>query len=68
MPYLETDPLDFLDTQATENETRGSLQNNTFEEFLPYDPDTGLITGSFFPSSASNIDMDFDYMWDSSAF
>lgn len=69
MPYFETDPLDFLDTQQTESETQGSLQNNSFDDFLPYDPNTGQITGSFFPSSSSsNFDMDFDYMWDSSAY
>ncbi|EED21370.1 C6 transcription factor, putative [Talaromyces stipitatus ATCC 10500] len=69
MPYLETDTLDFLETQQTDGETQGTMQNNAFDDFLPYDPSTGQITGSFFPSSStSNLDMDFDYMWDSSVF
>lgn len=67
IPYLESDTFDFLDKQQTHTQSQAPLQSNSFDELLPYDPSTGQITGSFFPSTA-NIDMDFDYMWDNSVF
>jgi hypothetical protein len=68
MPYLESDAFDFLDkNQMQPSQSQAPLQTNNFDEYLPYDPSTGQITGSFFPSSTS-IDMDFEYMWDSSVF
>ncbi|KAL2003718.1 hypothetical protein VTN02DRAFT_2621 [Thermoascus thermophilus] len=33
-----------------------------YDEYLPYDPATGQITGSFFPTSA-NIDLELGYVW-----
>lgn len=33
-----------------------------YDDYLPYDPATGQITGSFFPAS-SNLDLDLGYYW-----
>lgn len=35
---------------------------NTFDDLLPYDPTTGQITGSFFPTGRG-VDMDLGYFW-----
>lgn len=34
----------------------------SYDEYFPYDPVTGQITGSFFPTG-SNLDFDMDYFW-----
>ncbi|OQD84873.1 hypothetical protein PENANT_c011G02225 [Penicillium antarcticum] len=33
-----------------------------YDEYFPYDPATGQITGSFFPSDG-NVDLDMGYFW-----
>ena len=33
-----------------------------YDEYLPYDPATGQITGSFFPAD-SNMNLDLNYLW-----
>ncbi|KAJ9204695.1 transcriptional regulator family: Fungal Specific TF [Paecilomyces variotii] len=33
-----------------------------YDDYLPYDPATGHLTGSFFPSS-TNLDLELGYMW-----
>ncbi|GAD95724.1 hypothetical protein PVAR5_4370 [Paecilomyces variotii No. 5] len=33
-----------------------------YDDYLPYDPATGQLTGSFFPSS-TNLDLELGYMW-----
>lgn len=38
------------------------VPRNSYDEYLPYDPATGQITGSFFPTS-SNFDLDLGYYW-----
>lgn len=69
MPCLEPESFDFLDTQDIVSDSQAPLPSNNFDDLLPYDPNTGQLTGSFFPSmSTSNIDMELDYMLDSSAF
>lgn len=35
---------------------------NNYDDYLPYDPATGQITGSFFPTG-SNIDLDLGCFW-----
>jgi hypothetical protein len=35
---------------------------NSYDECFPYDPATGQITGSFFPSGP-NLDLDLGYFW-----
>jgi hypothetical protein len=67
LPYLEPDTLDFLDKHQAQSESQSSSQSNIFDEYLPYDPNTGQITGSFFPA-AGNLDLDFGYMLDSSVY
>lgn len=63
MPYVEQpDGLDFL---RPEKQPQSSLRNSNYDDYLPYDPATGQITGSFFPTS-TNIDLDLGYMWDGS--
>ncbi|KAL1963610.1 hypothetical protein VTN77DRAFT_8055 [Rasamsonia byssochlamydoides] len=62
MPYVEQpDTLDFLQPEKQQS----TLRNSNYDDYLPYDPATGQITGSFFPTS-TNIDLDLGYMWDSS--
>lgn len=39
-----------------------SLALRSYDEYLPYDPATGQITGSFFPTG-SNMDLDMGYYW-----
>jgi hypothetical protein len=51
---------DLLDTLTkSENSLSGPLP---YDELFPYDPATGQITGSFFPSGP-NIDLDMGYFW-----
>lgn len=51
---------DLLDTLTKpENSLSGQLH---YDELFPYDPATGQITGSFFPSGP-NMDLDMGYFW-----
>jgi hypothetical protein len=51
---------DLLDTLTKpENSLSGQLP---YDELFPYDPATGQITGSFFPSGP-NMDLDMGYFW-----
>ncbi|KAJ5167310.1 uncharacterized protein N7482_006091 [Penicillium canariense] len=59
VPYSLEAP-DLLDT-FTEPEISLSGQNS-YDEYFPYDPATGQITGSFFPSGP-NLDLDMGYFW-----
>ncbi|OOQ87737.1 fungal specific transcription factor domain protein [Penicillium brasilianum] len=59
VPYnIET--VDLSETLAkSENSLPGQLP---YDELFPYDPTTGQITGSFFPSGP-NMDLDMGYFW-----
>ncbi|KAJ5091291.1 hypothetical protein NUU61_006161 [Penicillium alfredii] len=59
VPYgLEsTDLLDQVMKPDKATSERGS-----FDEYFPYDPATGQITGSFFPAGP-NLDFDLGYFW-----
>ncbi|KAJ5578553.1 uncharacterized protein N7459_007517 [Penicillium hispanicum] len=37
-------------------------EKSPYDEYFPYDPATGQITGSFFPSGSS-LDLDMGYFW-----
>lgn len=51
---------DLLDTLVkSESSLPGQLP---YDELFPYDPETGQITGSFFPSGP-NMDLDMGYFW-----
>jgi hypothetical protein len=59
VPYNIEAP-DLLDTLTKpENSLSGQLP---YDELFPYDPATGQITGSFFPSGP-NMDLDMGYFW-----
>ncbi|KAF3398432.1 Thiamine repressible regulatory protein [Penicillium rolfsii] len=59
VPYSLEAP-DLLDTLTkSDNPLSGSL---SYDEFFPYDPATGQITGSFFPPGP-NMDFDMGYFW-----
>jgi hypothetical protein len=36
--------------------------SSPYDDYFPYDPATGQITGSFFPSGG-NVDLDMGYFW-----
>lgn len=57
MPY-SLEPSDILEQMKPEK----SLAMRTYDDYLPYDPATGQITGSFFPPG-SNLDLDMGYYW-----
>jgi hypothetical protein len=48
---------DLLDQFIKQEKDEGS-----YDECFPYDPATGQITGSFFPSGP-NLDLDLEYFW-----
>jgi hypothetical protein len=69
IPFTEPNPeplqLDFLRSEKQQQQLQpsSSIRGNG-EDYLPYDPATGQITGSFFPQS-TNIDLELEYMWGS---
>jgi hypothetical protein len=70
MPFMDPEALDLLDKHQVMQEqlqAQAGLRSNSYDDYLPYDPTTGQITGSFFPST-TNIDLDLGYMWDSSVY
>lgn len=50
---------DLLDTLT---KSENSLSGLPYDDLFPYDPATGQITGSFFPSGP-NMDLDMGYFW-----
>ncbi|KAE8149445.1 fungal-specific transcription factor domain-containing protein [Aspergillus avenaceus] len=53
-----TDTLDFMPNE------KPSAATNLYDGYLPYDPNTGQITGSFFPSDG-DLEIDLgSYYWD----
>lgn len=50
---------DLLDTLT---KSENSFSGLPYDDLLPYDPATGQITGSFFPSGPS-MDLDMGYFW-----
>ncbi|KAH8699062.1 fungal-specific transcription factor domain-containing protein [Talaromyces proteolyticus] len=66
MPYLEPEAFDFLDKQQTHSQSQSFMPKDGLDDYLPYDPNTGQITGSFFPTN--NIDLDLSYVLDSSVY
>lgn len=70
MPFMDPDALEFLDKHHMMQgpfQAQTALRSNSYDEYLPYDPTTGQITGSFFPTT-TNIDLDLGYMWESSVY
>ncbi|KAJ5226286.1 hypothetical protein N7468_007511 [Penicillium chermesinum] len=60
MPHLCNMEPDILD-QFIKPE-RSLSGRSSFDDLFPYDPATGQITGSFFPTG-SNMDFDLNYPW-----
>jgi hypothetical protein len=60
MPY-SLEASEFLELMKPEKPVAPPLRSG-LDEYLPYDPATGQITGSFFPSSSS-IDLDMGCYW-----
>jgi hypothetical protein len=70
MPFMDPEALEILDKHQMmqgQFQAQAALRGNSYDEFLPYDPTTGQITGSFFPTT-TNIDLDLGYMWESSVY
>lgn len=59
MPY-SLDPPDLLDQFIKPDKSLSG--RSSYDEYFPYDPATGQITGSFFPSGP-NMDLDMGYFW-----
>lgn len=59
MPY-NLDPPDLLDQFIKPD--RSLPGRSSYDEYFPYDPATGQITGSFFPTGP-NMDLDMGYFW-----
>lgn len=69
----DLDTPELLGLMKPEKQDSGSGSNsarNFYDDFLPYDPATGQITGSFFPwgmgsgsGSGSNTDLDLGCFW-----
>lgn len=59
MPY-SLEPSEILELMKP-TEKPLALRSN-YDDYLPYDPATGQITGSFFPTG-SNLDLDLGYYW-----
>lgn len=59
MPY-SLEPPDLLDQFMKPD--RSLSGRSSYDEYFPYDPATGQITGSFFPTGP-NLDLDMGYFW-----
>lgn len=59
MPY-SLDPPDLLNQFMKPDKSLG--EQSSYDDFFPYDPATGQITGSFFPTGP-NMDLDMGYFW-----
>jgi hypothetical protein len=65
IPFAESNPEPLqLDLLRSEKQQQLPSIRGTCEDYLPYDPATGQITGSFFPRS-TDIDLELEYMWGS---
>lgn len=61
IPFMDPDSMDLFDKSLPTSSLRGSA--GAFDEYFPYDPATGQLTGSFFPPTTANIDLDLGYVY-----
>ncbi|KAJ5388477.1 hypothetical protein N7509_011018 [Penicillium cosmopolitanum] len=59
-PY-KIEPPDLMDPFIKPD--KSSSSRSSYDDYFPYDPATGQITGSFFPPTGPNLDLDLGYFW-----
>lgn len=59
-PSLKIEEPDLMDAFMSPEKSQSG--RSSFDDYYPYDPATGQITGSFFPTGP-NLDLDMGYFW-----